>query len=133
MASLLNEGVDIHGKGSTSQETVLSKQAIEFLQGLHGEFQTRREDVLALRVNKQEAFSSGQFPRFLPETAQLRDDAWKVAAAPKDLENRRIEITGPVEAKMMINAMNCGANVFMADFEDALSPTWKMLLKGRKI
>src|SRR5574341_2571261 len=90
-----------------------------------------RRKLLQKRVERQAEIDAGIMPNFLSATKGIRDDAaWKVAPIPADLQNRRIEITGPVERKMMINAFNSGANVFMADFEDANSPTWQNMIQG---
>jgi malate synthase len=111
---------------------VLTPDAVEFVAGLHRTFDRRRRELLAARVERQRRFDTGEMPDFLPETAHIRDDpTWRVAEAPADLADRRVEITGPVEPKMMINALNSGARVFMADFEDALSPTWANVVTGQ--
>jgi malate synthase len=116
----------------THADEVLTPEALAFLGGLHRSFEPRRRELLAARGARQAAFDAGALPDFLPETAETRDDpTWRVAAAPADLEDRRVEITGPAEPKMMINALNSGARVFMADFEDALSPTWENVVTGQ--
>src|SRR4029077_13471123 len=84
------------------------------------------------RATRQLAFDAGTMPDFLPETRSVRESDWKVASTPPDLQKRWVEITGPVERKMMINAFNSGANVFMADFEDSLSPTWENVVQGQQ-
>src|SRR5207237_8066236 len=96
------------------------------------ELNGRREQLLARRAERQRELDRGQEFRFLPETQKIRDGDWKVAKVPKDLARRFVEITGPVERKMMINALNSGANVFMADFEDANAPTWENNLTGQQ-
>ena len=112
--------------------TVLTPEALAFVADLHRTFNARREELLAARAERQARFDAGELPGFLPETASVReDDSWSVAPTPADLQDRRVEITGPVEPKMMINALNSGANVFMADFEDALSPTWDNVVTGQ--
>jgi malate synthase len=111
---------------------VLTPPALAFVASLHRSFNSRRLELLAARAERQLRFDAGELPGFLPETAAIRDDpAWGVALAPADLDDRRVEITGPVEPKMMINALNSGARVFMADFEDALSPTWSNVVIGQ--
>jgi malate synthase len=111
---------------------VLTPDALDFVAGLHRAFNPRRLELLAARAMRQREFDAGALPDFLPETAHIRDDpGWRVASAPADLDDRRVEITGPVEPKMMINALNSGARVFMADFEDALSPTWDNVVTGQ--
>jgi malate synthase len=104
---------------------------MEFVAGLHQRFATARDELLRRRELRLADFDKGALPDFLPSTHEVREDAWRVAPAPQDLEDRRVEITGPVEAKMMINGLNSGASVFMADFEDALSPTWENVLAGQ--
>ena len=111
---------------------VLSSAALEFIAQLHRSFDGRRRELLGRRQAMQAEFDAGALPDFLPETAEIRQDPdWRVAPAPEDLDDRRVEITGPVEPKMMINALNSGARVFMADFEDALSPTWANVVTGQ--
>ncbi len=112
-------------------ERVLTPQAVDFLVGLHHRFQARRLELLAARAERQARFDAGERPDFLEETLPVRIGEWLVPEAPKPLADRRVEITGPVERKMMINALNSGAKVFMADFEDANSPTWDNLIEGQ--
>ncbi|MEO8638387.1 MAG: malate synthase A [Chloroflexota bacterium] len=132
MTADLPPGVRITGPPSTHTEEVLTPDALAFVAHLHRSFDERRRDLLRARTERQAEFDAGAFPDFLPETAQIRDDpTWRVASAPADLEDRRVEITGPVEPKMMINALNSGAKVFMADLEDALSPTWENVVTGQ--
>jgi malate synthase len=110
---------------------VLTPQAVEFVADLHRRFNRRRLELLAARAERQARFDGGDRPDFLPETADVRNGGWTVPEAPKPLADRRVEITGPVERKMMINALNSGAKVFMADLEDATSPTWDNLISGQ--
>ena len=110
---------------------VLSPEALAFVARLQREFNPARERLLRMRVERQTALDAGERPDFPPPSAPARAESWRVAPAPADLEDRRVEITGPVEAKMMINALNSGAQVFMADFEDALSPTWRNVVEGQ--
>ncbi|MDW8059630.1 MAG: malate synthase A [Thermomicrobium sp.] len=110
---------------------ILTEPALDLVAALHREFNPRRLELLARRAERQRALDAGQLPDFLPETAHIRESEWRVAPAPPDLEDRRVEITGPVDRKMMINALNSGARVFMADFEDALSPTWANVVQGQ--
>ena len=112
-------------------EEVLNTEAQRFLAALHAEFDAVRRDLLRRRAERQAALLAGERPRFPPETRTVREAAWRVAPAPPDLEHRWVEITGPVDRKMMINALNSGAQVFMADFEDALSPTWENVMVGQ--
>ncbi|MDE3131968.1 MAG: malate synthase A, partial [Acidobacteriota bacterium] len=115
-----------------SADEVLTDRAIDFLTALHHRFEHARSDLLAQREERQARFDAGQRPDFLRETAAVRAGHWLAAAAPTPLRDRRVEITGPVERKMMINALNSGARVFMADFEDANSPTWSNILEGQR-
>lgn len=110
---------------------ILSPEASRFLNRLAREFEPRRRDLLARRQVRQKEIDGGALPGFLPETARVRDTEWTVAPIPQDLLDRRVEITGPVDRKMIINALNSGANVFMADFEDSNSPTWSNNLEGQ--
>ncbi|MGH7466465.1 MAG: malate synthase A [Longimicrobiales bacterium] len=112
-------------------DRVLTPEALSFVARLHQEFEPRRRELLRLRDERQITLRSGALPSFLPETSHIREAAWRVAVAPKDLDDRRVEITGPVDRKMMINALNSGAQVFMADFEDSLSPTWSNVVEGQ--
>jgi malate synthase len=110
---------------------VLTPAAVDFLVGLHSEFQGRRLELLQARSERQERFDAGDRPDFLTSTTRIREGGWQVPEAPKPLADRRVEITGPVDRKMMINALNSGAKVFMADLEDANSPTWDNLITGQ--
>lgn len=111
---------------------VLTPEAADFLVSLHKKFEKVRRELLEQRRARQRLVDSGSFPDFLTKTQNIRNSEWRVASAPKDLEDRRVEITGPVEAKMMINALNSGAKVFMADFEDSNSPTWSNIIEGQQ-
>jgi malate synthase len=122
---------DISFTPHPATERVLTPQAVDFLVGLHRGFDARRRQLLAARAERQARFDAGERPDFLSETADIRHGEWMVPEAPKALADRRVEITGPVERKMMINALNSGAKVFMADFEDANSPTWDNALTGQ--
>jgi malate synthase len=110
---------------------ILTPEALAFIEKLEAAFGERRHELLAQRDTRQAAIDAGEFPDFLPETAVIRDSEWTVAAIPADLQERRVEITGPVDRKMVINALNSGANVFMADFEDSHSPTWEATIQGQ--
>ena len=125
------ETVKIVGTTTPQSAQILSPEALQFLAELHRRFNPRREELLQARQKRQLQLNQGIFPDFLPETADIRASRWQVAQCPKDLLNRRVEITGPVERKMMINALNSGAKVFMADFEDANSPTWSNVIAGQ--
>jgi malate synthase len=109
---------------------ILSKSALAFLEELHRSFDARRLELLQKRAERYRKLAAGGSFEFLPETAKVRAGDWKVASTPADLQKRHVEITGPVERKMMINALNSGADVFMADFEDALSPTFRAVVQG---
>jgi malate synthase len=110
---------------------VLSPEALEFVAGLQRQFGPRRLQLLHAREVRQDRIDKGATPDFLADTNSVRQGDWKVASIPKDLEDRRVEITGPTDRKMLINALNSGARVFMADFEDANSPTWSNLVEGQ--
>lgn len=110
---------------------VLTPGASNFLQELHERFNARRLELLKARQERQARLDAGELPDFLPETAQVRSGDWKISPLPEDLQDRRVEITGPVDRKMVINALNSGAKMFMADFEDASSPTWENVLEGQ--
>ncbi len=110
---------------------ILTPEALAFVADLHRRFDARRRELLTAREARQARFDAGELPDFLPETADIRSGDWKVAPIPADLQDRRVEITGPVDRKMIINALNSGAKVFMADFEDATSPTWVNLVEGQ--
>jgi malate synthase len=112
-------------------DRVLTPEALEFVARLEREFGGRRREVLAAREARQVAIAAGERPDFPRDTAELRAGEWRVAAPPSDLNDRRVEITGPVERKMMINALNSGAKVFMADLEDSLSPSGPNVLEGQ--
>src|SRR5438445_5561191 len=110
---------------------VLTPQALGFIARLQREFGSRRQEALRLRAERQMRIDAGEMPQFLVTTSSVRDSEWSVAKAPGDLQDRRVEITGPTDRKMLINALNSGARVFMADFEDANSPTWANLVEGQ--
>ena len=122
---------EIRGPVEGRQSEILTDQAVEFLGQLSRNFDARRKELLARRKVRQKEIDGGALPNFLPETASIREKEWTVAPIPKDLQDRRTEITGPVDRKMVINALNSGASVFMADFEDANSPTWRNNLDGQ--
>ena len=111
---------------------LLDSRALSFLAELEQRFGARRQDLLRQRAEQQAKLDAGWLPDFLPETAAIRSGPWRVSPPPPDMEDRRVEITGPVDRKMVINALNSGARVFMADFEDALAPTWQNVLDGQQ-
>jgi malate synthase len=123
-------GVEVRGPIEGRAAEVLTPEALDFVAALQREFGTTRSQLLAARRERQARFDAGELPDFLPDSAARRDD-WSVPPPPKDLQDRRVEITGPVDRKMIINALNCGARVFMADFEDANSPTWENVTLGQ--
>jgi malate synthase len=113
------------------ESSVLTPEAVEFLTELERRFGPRRRELLAARHARAERLRDGELPDFLPETRDVREGAWRVAPVPDELQDRRVEITGPVDRKMVINALNSGAKMFMADFEDSNSPTWRNCLEGQ--
>jgi malate synthase len=125
-------GIQIRGSFPESYQEILTPEAQQLLIDLHREFDGRRRELLARRAERQRQIDSGKLPNSLPETAEIRESEWTVAPVPADLQDRRVEITGPVDRKMIINALNCGASVFMADFEDANSPTWSNCIEGQR-
>ena len=111
--------------GNDEDREILTAEALAFIADLQRRFGPRRDELLAYRVERQKRLDVGEKPDFREETAEIRGKEWRVAPLPADLLDRRVEITGPVDRKMVINALNSGANVFgMADFEDATSPSW---------
>jgi malate synthase len=115
----------------TGTDEILTPEALAFVAGLHRRFDGRRQALLAARIERQREFDAGALPDFPAETAQIRAADWTVAPIPADLMDRRVEITGPTDRKMVINALNSGAQAFMADFEDATAPTWANLVEGQ--
>src|SRR6266480_4460290 len=126
------EQVQLKGKVEGRASEVLTPKALEFVAKLQREFASRRQELLRLRDERQARLDAGESPQFLVTTSSVRDSEWKVGKAPDDLQDRRVEITGPTDRKMVINALNSGARVFMADFEDANSPTWSNLVEGQQ-
>ena len=124
-------GIEIRGKPTERYDALLTPQALAFTAKRARKFERRRREVLALRARRQAEFDHGKLPDFRADTKHIRDGEWTVAPAPHDLQDRRVEITGPTDRKMVINALNSGANVFMADFEDANTPTWENMIEGQ--
>jgi len=118
--------------GPVDTGDVLTDDAVEFLTDLEREFRDRRAELLARRAERLGRLAAGELPDFLPDTAGVRDGDWRIAPFPEEIADRRVEITGPVDRKMVINALNSGAKVFMADFEDANSPTWENCIEGQR-
>jgi malate synthase len=131
MATVLYQPLTVQAPVSSAQSEILTKEALDFIARLCSEFEPRRQDLLNRRVERQRELDTGLFPDFLEDTKSVREGEWTVAPIPADLLDRRVEITGPVDRKMVINALNSGANVFMADFEDANSPTWSNNIEGQ--
>jgi len=125
------EGVKVAGAMTQEFETVLTPEALAFVADLERTFRDRRRERLERRRLRQKELDSGRRPDFLPETRDVREADWRIDPVPADLRDRRVEITGPVERKMIINALNSGASVFMADFEDSHSPTWDATIQGQ--
>ena len=124
-------GVAIRGTILPEYRSILTPEALAFLAQLHRNFEGERQRLLELRAARAKRFNKGELPDFLPETRAIREGAWRVAPVPADLQDRRVEITGPADRKMVINALNSGARVFMADFEDSTSPVWDNLIRGQ--
>jgi malate synthase len=129
--SRAKSAVSVLGAIAPGFETILTTEALAFVGDLERKFGAERRRLLALRKTRQAQFDAGKLPDFLAETAKIRSSEWRVAPAPADLRDRRVEITGPVDRKMVINALNSGATVFMADFEDSCAPTWDNLVSGQ--
>jgi malate synthase len=127
----LTAGIDIKAPIKDGFEQVLTDDALAFVAELHGRFDDRRRELLERRKQRRALFAAGELLDFLPDTQEIRAGDWQVAPAPPRLQDRRVEITGPTERKMVINALNSGARGFMADFEDANSPTWENMIQGQ--
>ncbi len=122
---------EIAGETTPNSHKILTPEAAALLADVHREFDARRRELLDRRIDRQREFDRGVLPDFLSETRSVREGEWRVDPVPAALADRRVEITGPVDAKMVINALNSGAKMFMADFEDATSPTWENLVEGQ--
>lgn len=125
------DGVEVVGALQEGFDEILTEEALAFVAGLHRAFNARRHELLQRRNERQVEFDNGALPDFLSDTEEVRFGSWQVAPTPEDLQQRWAEITGPVDRKMMIGALNSGADAFMADFEDALSPTWDNIVNGQ--
>src|SRR5581483_6125977 len=125
------KGVAVTGPMRPRFNEIITPAALEFLAGLHRKFDRRRKELMQRRADRQHRFNAGELPDFLPDTKAIREQGWKIGPVPKDLRDRRVEITGPVDRKMVVNALNSGAQVYMADFEDACSPSWENLIEGQ--
>jgi malate synthase len=131
LTATMIEGVEVMAPIHPTYKRILSPEALQFLATLHRTFNRRREQLLQQREIRQQAIDAGELPNFLEETRNIRESEWRIAPLPDRLQDRRVEITGPVDRKMIINAMNSGAKVYMADFEDSTSPTWKNIIEGQ--
>ena len=127
----LPEGVEIVAEITPEFAEILTPDALAFIAKLERAFRKTRLDLLQKRIERQARIDAGELPDFLPETEEIRNSDWTIASIPDDLQDRRVEITGPVDRKMVINALNCGAKVYMADFEDAHTPTWINNIDGQ--
>ncbi|HEV3480133.1 MAG TPA: malate synthase A [Gaiellaceae bacterium] len=125
------EGVEVRGPVEGRFGEILTPDALRFVAGLQRRFGATRTDLLRRRAERQQRLDAGELPDFSPETTEIREGDWTIAPVPDDLRDRRVEITGPTERKMVINALNSGARIFMADFEDSLSPTWRNVVDGQ--
>jgi len=125
------EGMKILDEGVPGIEKILTEECLEFIFDLETNFGEKRKELLETRLEKQKEYNQGTLPDFPSETEEIRNSDWKVAPIPKDLQDRRVEITGPVDRKMVINALNSGAKTFMTDFEDSMSPTWANVINGQ--
>jgi malate synthase len=123
-------GVRIRGPVRPGFEKILTKEALEFVAALERKFRPRVKYILELRKEQQARYDAGELPSFDPATTAIREGDWTCSSPPAAIADRRVEITGPVERKMVINALNCGAKMFMADFEDSLAPTWDNIMHG---
>jgi len=130
-ASGRHEPLSIGAPMRAEYESILTAEALEFVAALTERFAPRVTELLRAREARQKRFDAGELPDFLPETRSVRESEWKVAPVPADLRDRRVEITGPTDRKMVINALNSGARVFMADCEDSLAPTWDNVIGGQ--
>ncbi|MCM3727127.1 malate synthase A [Neobacillus cucumis] len=124
-------GIEVVGALKAQYDEILTPGALNLIEELERKFGQRRIELLQYRDKRQEEMNKGKLPDFLPETKHIRNSDWTVAPLPKDLQDRRVEITGPTDRKMVINALNSGAKLFMADFEDATSPTWESIIEGQ--
>jgi len=131
MQLTMSKGVEVRAEISSRFNEILTPEALEFVAKLQREFGHRRNEALQARQDRQSRFDAGELPDFLPATKHIREADWTCAPIPNDLLDRRVEITGPTDRKMIINALNCGAKMFMADFEDANSPTWQNMVEGQ--
>lgn len=132
MPELATPTPTILGPQDNLSNKVLSPEALDFITALQLRFNARRLELLEARHARQKRLDAGELPQFLPETAEIRAATWQIAPVPSPLQDRRVEITGPTERKMVINALNSGAKIFMADFEDSLAPSWENVIQGQE-
>lgn len=125
------DGVEIRGEFKPEYSSIITPEALAFFVKLQRRYNARRKELLQKRVERQVRLDAGELPDFLTDTKDIRDSEWTVAPCPADIQDRRVEITGPVDRKMIINALNSGAKVFMADFEDSNAPTWENNISGQ--
>ncbi len=125
------QDASVNARVSAEFAEILTPEALAFVARLHRKFESSRQELLARRAARQQEFDAGKLPDFLPETSDIRKQEWAVAPQPRDLLERRVELTGPTDRKMVINALNSGASTFMADFEDANCPTWHNMIDGQ--
>ncbi len=123
--------IEVSGPSVDRSEEVLTPEALAFVADLQRHFGVRRDELLAARRTRRERIAAGERPGFLESTVEIRNGDWQVAAAPRDLRDRRVEITGPTSRKMAINALNSGARVWLADLEDANTPHWRNVVEGQ--
>jgi malate synthase len=126
------DGLQLRAGDAPAAAAILTPEALAFVTGLERRFGARRRGLLDARARRQQRLDAGELPGFLPETQAVREGSWTVAPPPADLVDRRVEITAPADRKMMVNALNSGANVYMADFEDSFSPVWAATLQGQQ-
>jgi malate synthase len=124
-------GAELAAAAEPHSDEILTEEAIAFVAGLQRRFGPRRAELLQARADRQRRLDAGELPDFLAETREVRESDWTIDPVPADLQDRRVEITGPTDRKMVINALNSGAKMFMADFEDANSPTWANMVEGQ--
>src|ERR1700759_4617725 len=132
MSAATLDGIVVKGPSAARYDEILTPAALAFVAGLQRRFNPTRQRLLAARAERQKKFDQGETPDFLVAPRSIRDSEWRIGAIPEDLLDRRVEITGPVDRKMVINALNSGAKVFMADFEDSTTPTWDNVLDGQR-
>src|SRR6059036_476146 len=126
----IHAGLELTGAVHIGFEDVLTPDALEFVGALQREFGPVRAELLKARAERRARLAAGEMLRFLPETKEIRAGEWRVAPVPEDMQQRWVEITGPTDRKLTINALNSGADGFMADFEDANAPTWRNMVEG---